>query len=170
MSHYTIDIDLNNVTDVNFYVFASRYLAAMDQYAKPLRNCDFTYYSYVNITEGLKSRYMDIYTANDDGSIAFPGYNEATISKDVLINGKYVFYENIPIIMDGIYLGRFNISDMPIPIKTKLIASNVNTTYKSGKYLTVKLTTANGKALKGQNVSIKIAGNVYTKKKQMMMV
>ena len=163
LSHYTIDTDLNEVFNVSDYVFAAKYLTAMDKFRTNTRNCDFTFYYYTEITEGYETKVVDAYISNDDGSMAFPDYHEALTSKDVLFGDKYVYYEIIPIIMDQVYLGRFNITSSPIPIKTKLIASDMNIIYGAGSYLTVKLMTdVSGKVLKNQNLSIRISNKLYT--------
>lgn len=87
------------------YTYLSRYLAAIDEYSSETRTNDFTY-NY--ITNG-KNKYVDIFAANDDGSLANKKDN-SKLYNDISVNHRYILGEKIPIIMDGMYLDRFVIS------------------------------------------------------------
>ena len=83
------------------YTYISRYLAAIDEYSSSRTN-DFTY-NYVT-TE--KSKYVDIFVANDDGSLAHKS-NNSHLFNDIYINEKYILGEKVPIIMKDMYLDRY---------------------------------------------------------------
>ena len=92
------------ISDLNIkenYTYISRYLAAIDEYSS-LRTNDFTY-NYVTTD---KSKYVDIFVANDDGSLANKK-NNSYLFNDVHINEKYILGEKVPVIMDGMYLDRY---------------------------------------------------------------
>ena len=81
--------------------YISRYLAAIDEYSSQRTN-EFTY----NYIKKDKSKVIDIFISNDDGSLSNKP-NTSNYSNDIFINEKYIFRENVPIIMDGMYLGRY---------------------------------------------------------------
>ena len=83
------------------YTYISRYLAAIDQYSS-YRTNDFTY----NFVTTDKSKYVDIFVANDDGSLAHKK-NDTYLFNDIYINDKYILGEKVPIIMNGMYLDRY---------------------------------------------------------------
>ena len=86
------------------YTYISRYLAAIDQYSSKRTN-DFTY-NY--ITNG-KSKYIDIFVSNDDGSLAKKP-DVSNLYNDIFIKDKYILGEKVPKIMKGMYLDRYIIS------------------------------------------------------------
>ena len=86
------------------YTYISRYLAAIDQYSSKRTN-DFTY-NY--ITNG-KSKYVDIFVSNDDGSLAKKP-DVSNLYNDIFIKDKYILGEKVPKIMKGMYLDRYIIS------------------------------------------------------------
>ena len=86
------------------YTYISRYLAAIDQYSSKRTN-DFTY-NY--ITNG-KSKYIDIFVSNDDGSLAKKP-DVSNLYNDIFIKDKYILGEKVPKIMNGMYLDRYIIS------------------------------------------------------------
>ena len=88
------------------YTYISRYLAAIDPYASSSRTNDFTY----NYITKDKSKYIDIFVSNDDGSLA-KKQNNSHLYNDICINGKYILGEKVPIIMNGMYLDRYLIED-----------------------------------------------------------
>ena len=53
-----------------------------------------------------KSKYVDIFVANDDGSME-KKKNNSYLFNDIHINEKYILGEKVPIIMDGMYLDRY---------------------------------------------------------------
>ena len=81
--------------------YISRYLAAIDEYSSKRTN-EFTY----NYIKKDKSKAIDIFISNDDGSLSNKP-NTSSYSNDVFIDEKYILRENVPIIMDGMYLGRY---------------------------------------------------------------
>ena len=94
-----------NISDLNINdknnTYISRYLTAIDEYSNARTN-DFTY-NYIT-TDNLK--YVDIFTANDDGSMAKKD-NNSYLYNDICFNNKYILGEKVPIIMDGMYLDRY---------------------------------------------------------------
>ena len=87
------------IKENNTYI--SRYSASIDQYSSE-RTSEFTY-SYMKKD---KSKIIDVFTSNDDGSLSNK-QNASKYSNDVFVNENYIFGENVPIIMDGMYLGRY---------------------------------------------------------------
>ena len=87
------------------YTYISRYLAAIDEYSK-YRTNEFTY----NFGAKDKLKYIDIFVSNDDGSLSNKP-NTSNYFNDIYINNKYILGEKVPIIMDGMYLDRFIISN-----------------------------------------------------------
>ena len=87
------------------YTYISRYLAAIDEYSS-VRTNDFTY----NIITKDKSKYVDIFVSNDDGSLANKS-NNSYLYNDINIKDKYILGEKVPIIMNGLYLDRYLISN-----------------------------------------------------------
>ena len=83
------------------HTYISRYLAAIDEYSSQRTN-EFTY----NYIKKDGSKVIDIFISNDDGSLSNKP-NASSYSNDVFINEKYILRENVPIIMDGMYLGRY---------------------------------------------------------------
>ena len=83
------------------YTYISRYLVAIDEYSSHRTN-DFTY-NYVTTD---KSKYVDIFVANDDGSLAHKS-NNSHLFNDIYINEKYILGEKVPIIMKDMYLDRY---------------------------------------------------------------
>jgi hypothetical protein len=53
-----------------------------------------------------KSKIIDVFASNDDWSLSKKP-NTSRYSNDIFINEKYIFGEKVPIIMDGMYLGRY---------------------------------------------------------------
>ena len=97
-----------NISDLDIkenYTYISRYLAAIDTYSS-LRTNDFTY----NYVTKDNSKYVDIFIANDDGSLSKTG-NNSYLFNDIYINKKYIYGEKVPIIMNGMYLDRYIISE-----------------------------------------------------------
>ena len=97
-----------NISDFDIkenYTYISRYLAAIDTYSS-LRTNDFTY----NYVTKDNSKYVDIFIANDDGSLSKTG-NNSYLFNDIYINKKYIYGEKVPIIMNGMYLDRYIISE-----------------------------------------------------------
>ena len=88
-----------NIKGNNTYI--SRYLAAIDQYSSERTN-EFTY----NYMKKDKSKIIDVFASNDDGSLSNKP-NTSSYSNDIFINENYIFGEKVPIIMDGMYLGRY---------------------------------------------------------------
>ena len=101
-----------NISEFNIdknYTLISRYIAAIDQYSS-LRTNLFTYNYVTNIINEYKIKYIDIFISNDDGSLS----NKSNTSKyfnDIFINDEYILGEKIPIIMNGMYLDRYIISN-----------------------------------------------------------
>ena len=102
-----------NIKGNNTYI--SRYLAAIDQYSSERTN-EFTY----NYMKKDKSKIIDIFASNDDGSLSNKP-NTSKYSNDIFINEKYIFGENIPIIMDGMYLGRYIEKSASLDLKVSII-------------------------------------------------
>ena len=97
-----------NISDLNIegnYTYISRYLAAIDQYSSQRTNV-FTY----NYMEKDKLKYIDIFISNDDGSLSNKN-NTSHYFNDIHINDKYILGERVPIIMDGMYLDRYIITN-----------------------------------------------------------
>ena len=92
-----------NINENNTYI--SRYLAAIDQYSSARTN-DFTY-NY--ITNG-KTKYVDIFVANDDGSLA-KKKDASKLFNDITIKDNYILGEKVPKIMNGMFLDRYMIQD-----------------------------------------------------------
>ena len=89
----------------NNYTYISRYLAAIDQYSSKRTNI-FTYIYTINNNYGYKTKYVDIFVANDDGSLSNKT-NTSNYRNDIHIKDKYILAEDVPIIMDGMYLDRY---------------------------------------------------------------
>ena len=95
--------------------YISRYLAAIDQYSSERTN-EFTY----NYMKKDKSKIIDVFASNDDGSLSNKP-NTSRYSNDIFINEKYIFGENVPIIMDGMYLGRYTPKSESLNLKVNII-------------------------------------------------
>ena len=112
------------ISDLNIkgnYTYISRYLAAIDEYSSQRTN-EFTY-NYIT-KENLK--YIDIFISNDDGSLSNKP-NTSNYYNDIYINSKYILGEKVPIIMDGMYLDRFIISNKKeIPNKDEIANLKMN--------------------------------------------
>ena len=107
-----------NVKDLNIkdnYTYISRYLAAIDEYSSKRTN-EFTY----NYMTTDKSKYIDISISNDDGSLSNKP-NTSNYFNDIFINEKYIFGERVPIIMDGMYLDRYIISNKNSNLKMNIL-------------------------------------------------
>ena len=102
-----------NIKGNNTYI--SRYLAAIDQYSSERTN-EFTY----NYMKKDKSKIIDVFASNDDGSLSKKP-NTSRYSNDIFINEKYIFGENVPIIMDGMYLGRYTPKSESLNLKVNII-------------------------------------------------
>ena len=105
------------ILDLNIqgnYTYISRYLAAIDKYSSERTN-EFTY----NYMKKDKLKFIDIFASNDDGSLS-NNPNTSALSNDIFINEKYIVGENVPIIMDGMYLDRY------IPKKNTSLNSKIN--------------------------------------------
>ena len=89
----------------NNYSYISRYLAAIDEYSSQRTN-EFTYIYGTN----EKLKYIDIFISNDDGSLSNKP-NTSNYFNDIYINNKYILGERIPIIMEGMHLDRFIITN-----------------------------------------------------------
>ena len=87
------------------YTYISRYLASIDEYSSQRTN-EFTY----NFVNKDKLKYIDIFISNDDGSLSNKP-NTSNYFNDIYINNKYILGERVPIIMDGMYLDRFIITN-----------------------------------------------------------
>ena len=110
------------IADLNLnenYTYISRYLAAIDEYSS-VRTNDFTY----NYVATDKSKYVDIFVANDDGSMA-KKKNNSNLFNDIYINEKYILGEKVPIIMDGMYLDRYLIEENDKDNKMSNIKLNI---------------------------------------------
>ena len=83
------------------YTYISRYLAAIDEYSSQRTN-EFTYNFKKN--DGL----IDIFISNDDGSLSNKP-NSSSYFNDIFINEKYIYGENVPIIMNGMFLDRYQL-------------------------------------------------------------
>ena len=62
------------------------------------------------MAEDSKLNYIDIFISNDDGSLSNKS-NTFHYFNDIFINGKYILGEIVPIIMDGMYLDRYIITN-----------------------------------------------------------
>ena len=96
------------------YTYISRYLAAIDEYSSQKTN-EFTY----NYMTKNKLKYIDIFTSNDDGSLSNKP-NTSNYFNDIFINDKYILGERVPIIMDGMYLDRYIISNKNSNLKMNI--------------------------------------------------
>ena len=83
-----------NISDLNYkgnYTYISRYLCAIDQYSAQRTN-EFTY-NYITKKNGeYKSKYVDIFISNDDGSLSNKS-NTSNKFNDIFINDKYILGE-----------------------------------------------------------------------------
>ena len=98
-----------NISDLKIienFTYYSRYLAAIDKYASSGRTNIFTY----NYITRDKTKYVDIFISNDDGSLANKVDNSHMFN-DITIKGKYIFGEKVPIIMKSMFLDRYIISN-----------------------------------------------------------
>ena len=107
-----------NILDLKIkgnYTYISRYLAAIDQYSS-FRTNEFTY------NYGVKNnlKYIDVFISNDDGSLS-NNTNTSNYFNDIFINDKYIFGERVPVIMDGMYLGRYTVSNKNLKMNIKLL-------------------------------------------------
>lgn len=106
------------ILDLNIkenYTYISRYLAAIDEYSSERTN-EFTY----NYMEKGKSKYIDIFISNDDGSLSNKP-NTSSYFNDIFINEKYILGERVPIIMDGMYLDRYIIQNKNSNLKISIL-------------------------------------------------
>ena len=145
-----------NLSDLNISdrVSASRYVLATDGYGASRTN-EFT---YDFITDVFKGKYVDVYVANDDGSLS----NKSDTSlyfNDIFMNDTYVFGEDVPLIMDGMYLGRMIINEGNL----KINAPDVTKYYNGGERFVVTLTDNEDNPLANKTVTISINGVAYTR-------
>ena len=145
-----------NVSDLNVSdnVIASRYIAALDGYGVARTN-EFTYNF---ITDEFNGKYVDIYVANDDGSLSNRS-NTSMYFNDVFMNDNYVFGEDIPIIMDGMYLGRMIINESNL----KITAPDVTKYYGGPERFVVGLTDLEDNPLANKSVSISLNNVSYNR-------
>ncbi len=145
-----------NVSDLNVsdYVFASRYIAALDGYGVARTN-EFTYNF---VTDEFNEKYVDIYVANDDGSLSNRSNTSAHFN-DVFITDNYVFGEDVPIIMDGMYLGRMIINESNL----KINAQDIIKYYGGPERFVVSLTDFESNPFVNKTVIIDINGVSYSR-------
>ena len=62
---------------------------------------------------------MIFFTSNDDGSLSNKP-NTSNYFNDIFINDKYILGERVPIIMDGMYLDRYIISNKNSNLKMNI--------------------------------------------------
>jgi hypothetical protein len=83
------------------YTYISRYLAAIDEYSAQRTN-EFTYNFKKN--DGL----IDIFISNDDGSLSNKP-DSSSYFNDIFINEKYIYGEDVPMIMNGMFLDGYQL-------------------------------------------------------------
>ena len=152
-----------NVSDlpVSGYVEASRYLAATDLYGKP-RTTIQTYEYAREVSSGRIVTRVDCHVANDDGSLRNASFQKNF--NDIFASGRYIPGEEIPLIMNGEYLGRFVLDEVLLPpAETKIIAGDLQIVYNKGKYLTVELRDVSGNLLSNADLKIQLNGKVYNR-------
>ena len=151
-----------NISDLNIsdYVTASRYIAATDTYGSTRTTIQTYEYKKEIIDDQIVSS-VDVYVSNDDGHLANVSGSEIYLN-DIFIYDKYIFGEDIPIVMDGMYVTTLTISAVNLT-KTNITSGNIQTVYNKGKYLTATLYDLNGNAIENAEISISLNGKIYTK-------
>ena len=152
-----------NVSDlpVSGYVEASRYLAGIDLYGK-YRTTVQTYEYVREISGSRMTAHVDCYVSNDDGHLI--NLSTGNYFNDIFFEGRYIPGEEIPIIMEGKYLGRMFLEEVQLPsIETKITAGDLKIVYNKGKYLTVVLKDVNGNPVANADLKINLNGNVYNR-------
>ena len=141
-----------NVSDLSTddYVSASRYLAGNDLYGV-LRTTIQTYDYKKEIVNGQLVSHVDVYLSNDDGH--FVGVSSGNLFNDIVSGSRYILGEDIPVIMDGMYLGDY-ILDTSNLNKTEFIILPVLTVFGNDDYLTVILVDENDNVLGGKDVIV----------------
>ena len=150
-----------NVSDlpVSGYVEASRYLAATDLYGNPRTTIQT--YEYVREVSGNELiAHVDCYAANDDGHLRNASFEK--YFNDIFANGRYIPGEELPMIMDGVYLGRFVLDKVQLPdVETRITAKDLQTVYNKGKYLTAALYDKSGNPVANADLKIQLNGKVH---------
>lgn len=150
-----------NVSDlpVSGYVEASRYLAATDLYGNPRTTIQT--YEYVREVSGSEIvTHVDCYVSNDDGHLR--NRSNAKYFNDIFSNGRYIPGEEIPLIMDGVYLGRLVLDRVQLPsVETKITAGDLEIVYNKGKYLTAELYDVSGNPIANADLKIQFNGKVH---------
>ena len=142
-----------NISDFEYgdNILTSRYIAATDLYGV-YRTTIQTYDFKKEIIDGQLISHVEVYISNDDGhfrNVSWGDYFNDVYYSDM----KYLFGENIPIIMDGKYLEDYILDTVQLN-KTKLNASPIVTAYGDSDYLTVTLLDEFDNPLEGKQISI----------------
>ena len=141
-----------NVSDLNIddYVLAGRYISANDVYGKSRTTIQT--YDYKNeIVNGQWISHVDVYISNDDGH--FVNVSSELFINDLFLNYRYILGENIPVIMDGMYVGSYILDTVQLN-KTRLFVSPVVTAYGNTDYLYVTLLDEYDNPLSGKQIII----------------
>ena len=150
-----------NISDIEYEdnILTSRYIAATDLYGV-YRTTIQTYDFKKEIIDGQLITHAEVYISNDDGhfrNVSWGDYFNDVYYSDM----KYLYGEDIPIIMNGKYLEDYILDTVQLN-KTKLIASPIVTAYDDSNYLTVTLLDEFDNPLKGKQISIELNNNNLT--------
>ena len=142
-----------NISDFEYEdnILTSRYIAATDLYGK-YRTTIQTYDFKKEIIGGQLVSHVEVYISNDDGhlrNVSWGDYFNDVYYSDM----KYLFGEDIPIIMDGKYLEDYVLDTVQLK-RTKLNASPIVTSYGESNYLTVTLLDESDNPLREKQLSI----------------
>lgn len=150
------------LVDPTDYTTISRYIAATDAYTT-LRTTIQTYEYRVGVVDDKLATHVDCYVSNDDGHMVYgKNISSRNLLNDIFCQGKYILGENIPIIMNVMYVNTFILGSVQLN-KTKITVNNIKTVYNNAKYLVATLKDVNGNVLKNAKVSISLNGKVYSK-------
>ena len=150
-----------NISDIEYEdnILTSRYIAATDLYGV-YRTTIQTYDFKKEVIDGQLITHAEVYISNDDGhfrNVSWGDYFNDVYYSDM----KYLYGEDIPIIMNGKYLEDYILDTVQLN-KTKLNASPIVTEYGDSNYLTVTLLDEFDNPLKGKQISIELNNNNLT--------